>query len=345
MSTALEVTYETVPGWEQLPEGFVHRDVSDVGVDSHDRVYLLTRNEARVFVYERDGTFVDSWGGAILSTVPHGLTVGPDDTVYVVDQGDQTVRSFTPDGHQLSVVGTSGVRSDTGIDWTIPWTSATALVGSIQRSGPPFNNPTSVAIADGDLYVADGYGNARIHRFSSEGELLASWGEPGSDPGQFRIPHSVCFDRRGLLLVADRENERIQVFTPDGAFVEEWLDVQRPTGIAVDPDGLVYVTELAWRPGDYSWRRGRIADATPCRLTIFSPTGTPLARFGDGRDPCAPGSFVAAHGVAVDSHGDLYVAEPTYTFLGRDAVAAEGCHTFQKLAKTPTRAARGSSAS
>ena len=113
----------------------------------------------------------------------HGLTVGAD-AVYCADDGDHTVRKFSSDGTLLLTIGTAGVASDSGYDG-----KSTA---SIQRGAPPFNRPTNVAVApSGDLYVSDGYGNARVHRFSADGKLIQSWGEPGLAPGQFNLPHGI----------------------------------------------------------------------------------------------------------------------------------------------------------
>ena len=115
-------------------------------------------------------------------------------------------------------------------------TGATSIdFRSIKQAGPPFHFPTNLALSPtGDLYVSDGYGNARIHRFSPEGKLLHSWGAPGGGPGEFHVPHGIAIDRQGTVYVADRENSRIQLFTPDGQFLSEWTDVARPCEIFID---------------------------------------------------------------------------------------------------------------
>ncbi|MFQ5841463.1 MAG: hypothetical protein ACE5I8_03410, partial [Thermodesulfobacteriota bacterium] len=219
--------YEVIEGWEQLPAGYVHRDVDGVAVDSRDRLYLITRGDARVIVYERDGTFVMSWGEDIFTPRTHGITVGPDDSVYTVDDGDHAVRKFTQDGKEIMVIGTPGVPSDTGYD-------KKKGLASITHGGPPFNRPTNVAIAsNGELYVCDGYGNARVHRFTADGTLVQSWGEPGTGPGQFNLPHGICIAADGRVLVADRENDRIQLFGPDGEYLDQWTHLQRPTDIFI----------------------------------------------------------------------------------------------------------------
>jgi hypothetical protein len=326
MAVLGELTYTVVEGWEQLPHGFTHRDVCGVAVDSRDRVYVLTRDDPRVIVYESDGRFVKSWGETVFTNRTHGITVGPDDFVYCVDDGDHTVRKFTPDGELLMTIGTPGVPSDTGYDGR--------NLDTILRGGPPFNRPTNLAVAPhGELYVTDGYGNARVHRFSADGELLQSWGQPGTDPGRFNLPHGVWIATDGRVLVADRENDRIQIFSPDGEFIEQWTDVQRPTGIYIDRAGLVYVSELWWRPGQRSYVHGAIEDDRPGRVSIFDLSGKLLKRWG-GPDRCAPGNFCAPHDICADSHGNVYVAEVTYTFAAKAGLVPPDCHTLQKFART-----------
>ncbi|MHB1415913.1 MAG: peptidyl-alpha-hydroxyglycine alpha-amidating lyase family protein [Chloroflexota bacterium] len=316
--------YEVVTGWEQLPAGFTHRDVVGIGVDSRDRVYVLTRMQPRVIVYERDGTFVGTIGEGVFTERTHGLTIGPDDAIYCVDDGDHTVRKFMPDGKLVMTIGTAGVSSDTGY-------VRESGVASIKRGGPPFNRPTGLAVApNGDLYVSDGYGNARVHRFSASGKLLCSWGEPGTDSGQFHLPHGIWVAKDGRVFVCDRENDRIQIFTPEGEYVDEWTQVQRPTDVFMDREGLVYVSELWWRPGQRSFTHGVIEKDQYGRVSVFDPEGTLVVRWG-GAPPCAPGNLCAPHTLCVDSHGDLYVGEVTYTFAGKEGAVPEDCHTLQKF--------------
>jgi hypothetical protein len=176
--------------------------------------------------------------------------------------------------------------------------------------------------------VSDGYGNARVHRFTAQGELIRSWGEPGSGPSQFVTPHCVAV-HDDHVWVCDRDNDRIQLFTRDGAFVDQWTQVQRPSSIAFDAGGLIYVTEQGWKVGDYSWSKGDIEVELPASLAILDRSGTVLDRIGTS-DPTAPGSFAAPHGLAVDSQGGIYVAEVTASwFLPGNEPA--GSHTFQKL--------------
>ncbi len=173
--------YHVLPEWERLPAGYRHGDVVGVAVDSRDRVFVLTRRDARCIIYEPDGTFVRSFGEDVFTERIHALTIDDDDFVYTVDDGDHTVRKFSPDGALLMTLGTPGVPSDTGYDGKV--------TSSITRLGPPFNRPTKAAIGpNGDIFVSDGYGNARIHRFSSAGELHRVMGRARERPRSVQRP-------------------------------------------------------------------------------------------------------------------------------------------------------------
>jgi sugar lactone lactonase YvrE len=316
--------YQLVRDWEQLPNSIVHRDVAGVAVDSHDRVFLLCRGNDPVLIYNPDGSFVKSWGQGQFTDRTHGITIGPDDYVFCVDDADQTVRKFTPDGELLLTLGVSGKASDTGYAEQHP---------VVERAGPPFNRPTNLAVApSGDLYVSDGYGNARVHRFAPGGQLLQSWGEPGTGEGQFVTPHGIWVHPDGRVFVCDRENDRLQIFDQYGRYLEMWTDVQRPTQLFIDAQGMTYVAELPWKVGQKSPMRGTIAADVPGRLSVYDGSGRVLARWGEA-DGCAPGSFAAPHSVSVDSDGDIYVAEVTWTFAVSRGLAPEDCHTLQKFSR------------
>jgi sugar lactone lactonase YvrE len=184
----------------------------------------------------------------------------------------------------------------------------------------------------GDLYVSDGYGNSRVHRFTDGGELLQSWGEPGGGPGQFRTPHSAWVHTDGRVFVADRQNDRIQIFDGEGNYLDEWLDVQRPQDIYIDDAGLVYIGELVYLKGEVSSRRGVIEADEPSRLSIFDLDGNVLLRWSDP-DPTKPGFFIAPHGLWVDNEGSIYMAEVTNTIGVNRGRAPADAHTFQKFAR------------
>jgi hypothetical protein len=330
------IDYEVTDRWEQLPAGISHKDVSAVGVDSRDRVYIATRHPDIVIVFERDGTFVTSWGDGVFNNT-HGITIGPDDTVWVTDNRDSVVKQLSPQGELLLTIGTPGVGTDTGYS-----TSGKPEIHhneTVVRSAGPFNSCCNLAFGpNGDIYVADGYGNARVHRFKPDGTLVQSWGEPGTGPSQFHIPHGIWVDAQGKVIVADRENDRLQFFSPDGEYLFEWNDVQRPTAVTTDKEGLIYVAEL-WRPvekGQGSFVHGYGTEDKPGRVTIFEPSGTIVKRWGASEtERCATGNFIAPHGICVDSQGDLYVSEVSYTYGVRAKRLHDGCeaHQLQKFTR------------
>jgi DNA-binding beta-propeller fold protein YncE len=290
-------------------------------------VYVFLRGPQPVRVYEPDGTFVASWGQGTFVR-PHGIFIGPDDTVYCADDHDHSVRAFTLDGQLLLTLGTRGRPSDTG---------ATSIdYRTIRRAGPPFHYPTNLAIGpSGDLYVSDGYGNARVHRFAPDGTLIQSWGEPGSGPGQFHVPHGIAVDHDGTVFVADRENRRLQLFTAEGVYRSEWNDVARPCQVFIDQKrGWIYVAELGFHAGRWPGTGEAASEDPGGRLSIFDRSGRLLTRWGGGTNPCAPGDFFAPHGLWVDSRGDLYVTEVAMSGGGRVGKVPATCHTLQKFVRT-----------
>lgn len=311
-----DLSFEQVVGWEQRLAGIEYREISDVAVDRFDRVYALTRLPAMVLVFEEDGTFIRLFGRDELSARPHSITVASDGNCFVVDEPAHVVHIFDSAGKHLRVIGTQGAPSDTGVDESLP---VPAWSFSLEQAGPPFNHPTKVAFApNGDFYVSDGYGNARVHRFDAAGTLIHSWGEPGNEPGQFHLPHWVVVLRDGRVLIADRENDRLQLFTPDGRFLEEWTDVQRPAGAVQDAEGRIYVGEFSWRSGETSTRLGRIDVALPARLTIMDEQGRLLDRLLALPSASGPRPLVAPHGLAIDSTGSIYIAEVSASFTRRE---------------------------
>jgi DNA-binding beta-propeller fold protein YncE len=260
--------YEVLEGWGELPRGWVYTQVAGVSVDSKDRVLILCRGEHPIIVFSREGEFIESWGEGIFANA-HGAYIDAEDSFYCVDSGDHTVRKFASDGELVFTLGTK--------DKPAPL-------------GKPFNKPTDIAKApNSDLYVSDGYGNSSIHHFTTEGELLRSWGESGTGSGQFNLPHGVWADEKRVY-VADRQNNRVQIFTPEGEYIEEWGNLLRPCDIYFDRRGRVYVAELTQR------------------VSILNKRGEVLARLG-GEKSFAPGKFVAPHCLWKDSHGALYVGE------------------------------------
>jgi len=262
--------YEVVEGWGHGPECAKLGLISAVGSDSRDQVYLFNRlPQPAVLVFDRDGHFLRSWGEDLFRQ-PHGLWISPDDRVFVADSGDHTVRICTTDGQVRQTLGTAGQPGAPGL---------------------PFNQPTWAGLSpSGETFVSDGYGQYRVHRFAPDGGLLRSWGEKGDRPGQFALPHSLVVDRRGRVLVADRENHRVQIFDGDGTFLEQWTDLLQPMDLFIDADEHIYVAEAQQR------------------ISVYSLDGELLSRWGE--KGIAPGQFSdSPHGLCVDSRGDLYVCE------------------------------------
>ena len=179
----------------------------------------------------------------------------------------------------------------------------------------------------GAIYVSDGYGNSRIHKYTPDGRLLHSWGEPGIDAGQFIRPHNLAIDSNDRVYVADRECHRVQIFDADGKFITMWNNIHRPDGMTLGPDGNIYIGELNGMDG--------VDDAPGLghRVSILNLQGELLARIGDPQEGEDAGKFVAPHGIAVDSHGDIYVGEVSYTIRGRHMDPPRELKSLKKLRK------------
>ena len=316
-------TYRAIANWAKWPEDWHVWEVTGVAIDSQDRVFVFNRSDHPVAVFDPDGTFLFSWGEGLFNR-PHGIWIGPDDSVYCTDDLDHTIHKFTPEGRRLISLGTSGSPSDTG---------ATSIdYRTIRYAGPPFHFPTNLAVApSGDWYVADGYGNARIHKFSPDGTLQFSWGEPGSGPGQFHVPHGIAIDKNGIVYVADRENSRLQLFSPEGKFLTEWTDIARPCEMVIDRQGRVYVAELGYRAGMWPGTTAPSPDSPGGRLSIFDASGKLLSRFGGGERPQESGDFFAPHDIWLDSKGSLYISEVVWSANARQYPATGRYHTLQKF--------------
>jgi NHL repeat len=268
-----EYRYEVVRDFLKMPPGEAFGIVSRVATDSHDRIYVFQRKDPPVVVFDADGKYLGAWGSGEVAD-PHGLKI-VDDVVYTTDRSDSVAKSFTLDGKKLLQLGQRGVHSDTGCTGS-PWLAL--------RAAGPFNHPTEMIMhANGDIYVTDGYRNARVHRFTRDGQLIRSWGTPGKAEGQFHLPHSIAFDPDDTLYVADRSNKRIQIFTPDGEFVGQWTGMGGPNDITRGKDGNFYIAEQ--EDGD-----------KPAYVCVRDAKGTVLARLESRH----------VHGVGVDSQGNVY---------------------------------------
>jgi DNA-binding beta-propeller fold protein YncE len=285
-----EYVFEVHENWAKVPDEIVLGDCAAVGVDSHDNVYAFNRGDHPVAVFDKDGNLQRTWGEGLFPR-PHGVHVAPDDTIWLTDDADHTVRHCTLDGKVLMMLGVPGKPS--------PY-----------MSGEPFHRCTHTALSPqcDHLYISDGYGNARIHKYTIDGKLLMSWGEPGTDPGQFNIPHNICCDPDGWIYVADRENHRVQVFDGNGKYETKWNDLHRPNGMCMahGRNPLTYIGE-----GGPSGEINRDWPNIGPRVSIHTTKGKVLARLGLPHAGINPGQFTSPHGIAVDSAGNIYVGELT----------------------------------
>ena len=298
------LTFEPIPGWEQLSGDVTLTEAIGVAVDSRNRVYVFNRGTPEVIVLGESGELLDTWGQGHFER-PHGIWIAPDDTVYCTDDVGHAVKHFTLAGDLIRNIGPTGQASDSGADGFDH--------RPIRQGVGPYNLPCNVVTdSKNHIYVADGYGNARLHHFDADGELVESWGEPGSGPLEFKVPHGLGVDGQDRLYLADRENSRIQIISTDGELLSEWNDVVRPCQVFVAADQRVYVIELGNRMGLFPWM-DKPADPTGSRLSIFDQSGELLCRWGGGDDPRRPDQFCAGHDIWVDSHGDIYVGEVAKT--------------------------------
>lgn len=280
MTTAGEgdYRYELVENWGEVPSGLEVGVVTGVVVDSQDRVYVCQQQRnPPIMVFDRVGNFLHSWGTEFINE-PHTMFIDDDDLIYLADRGDHVALKLTTDGRQLLKLGNRGQPSDTG---------CFEDEAEVPRAAGPFNRPTRISPSpSGDLYVSDGYRNSRVHRFSGQGELISSWGEPGtSAPNEFFSPHCLWVDGGGNIYVCDRKNNRIQIFSPQGEYLRQWTNVQLPTDLHIGADGVFYLAERESNEAQISL------------LTLRDDQGNVKAKWNTPR----------SHQVCPDAHGDIYL--------------------------------------
>jgi peptidylglycine monooxygenase len=248
--------------WATLPARESFGFLSDLAVDAEGRVHVAQRGtDQPVLVFDRNGKFSGSWGEGTLAE-PHYITAGNDGAMLVADRDAHQVLRFDRHGKLVQALGKRH------------WPALDA----------PFNHPTAAAEAvDGEIYVADGYGNSSVHRFASDGALIRTWGSQGSGPGAFTTPHAIAIDRRDRVLVGDRENNRVQLFDRAGTYLGEWGDFYHPMQIWIDDRDLVFVT-----------------DQIP-RISLLTLDGKLVGR--------CRGAINGAHGLCGDGQGNLYLSE------------------------------------
>lgn len=288
--------YVVEHGWPLLPEGEILGAVSGVGVDSNNNVFVFHRagrlwpntnvlstepiDRATIIQFDgKTGELLNQWGENCFA-MPHGLTVDHEDNLWLTDLAYQQVYKYSADGNLLLTIGEKGVS------------------GSDQYH---FNRPTAVAVAqDGSFYVSDGYINSRVLQFNCTGEFMFEWGHKGSAPGEFNLPHNIALDEAGLVYVADRNNIRVQVFTAQGEFLQEWKSqtIGRPYALAFNPDGSALVVDGGDQPRTPPHRSG------VTRVYKDGKVGSRFGRYGN-----YDGQFDMAHDLAIASNGAVYIGD------------------------------------
>lgn len=268
---AADSAYRLVERWAPLPNGEAWGDVAGVDVDQAGTLIVVRRTSPFVVELTPAGQVLKMWGAGQF-VWPHGFRIDRNGALWVADgraadgRGQQVVK-LSRDGRVLMTLGTAGVAGET------PST---------------FNGPCDVAVAaNGDIFVADGHVNNRIVKFSKDGTFLKAWGQRGSGPGEFSVPHTIAIDSQGRIFVGDRGNRRIQIFSPDGQYLDQWTQFGRPSGVLITRDDTLYVADVS-EPGG--------------GITIGSAkTGVVSGRI-EGTLP---------ESIAIDREGSVYAGETT----------------------------------
>src|SRR5687768_8131670 len=219
--------YKVDTSWARLPAGTTwNGNTTWITADGKGQVVVLVRTAPYFRVFTRDGSFVKAFGADGQFQSAHSVTIDSPGNLWVTDSAAHVVQKFSPDGRVLMTLGTKGMAGD-------------------NTSRDLFNQPNHVAIAPGgEIYVSDGYVNARVVQFSGDGRFARIiGGVKGAEPGQLQLPHGVALDSKGRILVNDSDNKRVSVFDKGGTFVETWPFPSRG-GISVAPDDTVYVSDV-----------------------------------------------------------------------------------------------------
>jgi len=276
--TAPELDYVVAPTAVTLPAGVTMGATASVAFDANGHLFVLTRGDKTFFEFNPDGSFIRSFGDKLF-TRSHGLRIDRDGNLWATDVGGHIVVKMTRDGQPLLTIGTKGEAGE--------WNEAT---GSHK-----LNQPNDVVLAgNGDVFVAQGHtpgaeGDARVLKFDKNGKFIKSWGGKGSGPGQFQVAHGIAIDAKGLVWVADRENQRIQLFDQDGKFVREVKYKGLPCSLDIGRQYMYMVNGFA----------GQVL-----RLDLNGKVLAAMGKPGKG-----PGEFGEAHMIAVSQKGEIYVAD------------------------------------
>lgn len=265
--------HQLVTDWAKLPKGWNFGEVSGVTTDKQDNVWVFTRGAHPVMQFDRAGKFLQAWPDLkIVSS--HGIRVDDEGNLWLIDVKGHVVIKCNPEGRVLMVLG--------------------------NRQGTPgnndskdaFNEPTGIAFGkNGDLYISDGYVNARVIKFNRDGEYITHWGKKGTGDGEFNLVHDVCLDAEERLYVADRTNQRIQIFDTNGKFLGKWTDIGAPWGLAYSrKENCIYMCDGL---------NNRIV-----KLSLEGKILGVLSSYGK-----VPGKLDFVHHIALDSTGAIYVAE------------------------------------
>jgi len=289
-TTGGEVRLVVDPSWPQKPSEFTWGALSGIAVDAKDQVYVFQRSEPTVQVYRADGTLVRSWTtGNPKGT--HHVRLDPEGNVWLADFRDHVVQKYTPEGTLLLTLGEAGRASG---------------------DASHFDGPTDMAfLPDGAVFISDGYGNRRVAHFDRTGRFVKQWGEAGTEPGQFALPHAIAVDSQGRLYVADRNNARIQVFDTSGKLLAVWDRLIVPWGLVVTRDDEIWVcgSSRVRQPGGEAWAIAPPPDQSVMKLDRDGKIllHTPLDRIA--APPGKSGEVDWVHAIAVDSAGNLYLGD------------------------------------
>lgn len=250
-------TYRHIWNWAQLPKEIIGYQIPGLACDSDGYVYATVRKDGYpIAVFAPDGEFVKYLGRNVEVIEPHGIFVDSKRDVWITDAWGHVARKFNQDGELIQTLGSFKCPSDTGVN-EVPGTRL--VFYTERRLAGPFNRPTRIVEAsNGHLYAADGYQNAAIHEFSPSGKLINTFGGMGDEPGKFGIVHSLCIDGRQRIWVADREFDRVQVFSLKGEWITMIDNLMYPSDVVAD-DEYIYIAEREGRVSIYDYEFNLVA--------------------------------------------------------------------------------------